>query len=157
MYEVFVLVLAVIWLRGWRRWGRRRFGVFAVAGMKRDFGGVVKPRARVHIDDSAHACEQDVGVGCAVRSGACELCLGIKQRAFALHREVAIGLVDLHMGERGCLPAAVFIGQGAIRNDGVLFTIRADLHELSIARDQRRATPQSQTDANSTNGNFFHD
>jgi hypothetical protein len=45
------------------------------------------------------------------------------------------------MGERGGLPAAVFIGQGAIRNDGVLLTIRADLDELKIARDERRATP----------------
>jgi hypothetical protein len=31
------------------------------------------------------------------------------------------------------------------------------LHELTIARDERRATPQGQTDANSTGGNFFHD
>ena len=141
MHEVFVFVLAVIRLRG-RRWrGRCRFGVFAVAGMKRDLGRVVKPCARVHIDDGAYPCEQDVGIGRAVGTRASELRLGIKQWAFALHREVAISLVDLHMGERGCLPAAVFIGQGAIRNDGVLFTICADLDELKIARDERRATP----------------
>lgn len=141
MHEVFVLVLAVIRLR-WRRWWWwRRLGVFAVAGMKRDLGRVVKPCARVHIDDGAHAGQQDVGIGRAVGTGASELRLGIKQRAFALHRQVAIGLVDLHMGERGGFPAAVFIGQGAIRNDGVLLTIRADLDELKIARDERRATP----------------
>ncbi len=141
MYKVFVLVLAVIRLRGRGRRGRRRLRVFAVVGVKRDLGGVVKPCARVHIDDGAHAGQQDVGIGCAVGTGASELRLGIKQWAFALHREVAISLVDLHMGERGGFPAAVFIGQGAIRNDGVLLTICADLDELKIARDERRATP----------------
>ena len=79
MNEVFVLVLAVIRLRGRWRWGRCRLGVFAVAGVKRDLGGVVKPRARVHIDDGAYPCEQDVGIGCAVGTGASELRLGIKQ------------------------------------------------------------------------------
>ncbi|MEY4316264.1 MAG: hypothetical protein RI902_72 [Pseudomonadota bacterium] len=141
MHKVFVLVLAVIRLRGrwWR--GGRGLGIFAVAGVKRDFGRVVKPRARVHIDDGAHACQQNVGVSCAVGAGASELCLCVVQGAFALHRQVAIGLVDLHIRERGGLPAAVFIGQGAIRNDGVLFAIGADLHELTLARGQRRATP----------------
>jgi len=141
MHKVFVLVLAVIRLRGRGRRGRRRLGVFAVAGMKRDFGGVVKPCARVHIDDGTYPCEQDVGISWAIGTGASELRLSIKQRAFALHGQVAISLVDLHMGERGGFPAAVFIGQGAIRNDGVLLTIRADLDELKIARDERRATP----------------